>query len=471
MIEPNASDGGFRHERVQTGIPPFDEILRGGFPANSINIVMGHPGTGKTIFTEQVAFHNVGGRPILYLTTLSEPLAKVVTYLQGFSFYDESLLMDGIIYEDVGGDLAQNGAEVIVHRVRQAVRELGPKMIVIDSFKAIHDLARSPNHMRRLISELAGVLTAYDTTTFLVGEYTEDQIPVFPEFAVADGIIEFARRSSAKRDDRFVRVMKLRGSGYAEGFHAFTITADGLNVFPRLVTPSIGAAAGLERERIPTGVEGLDALLDGGLWRGSTALVTGQAGSGKTTLGLQFAIEGVRQGEPSLFVNFQENPAQLNRTVRALGVDVEDLRSRGLMFLYASPVELSIDSLVVELFSAVGRDGIRRVVIDAIGDLAIAAADQQRFHDYLYSLCQHLIVAGVTTLMTFEVHTHGSPTFNPARFSSMSDTLIELDIDISGPPRRTFRVAKARGIAHDMRPHEMRIDSGGVRIGEPLEPR
>src|SRR5215207_8809074 len=129
-------------ERLTSGNPEADHILGGGFPDNSINIIMGHPGSGKTIFAEQLVFANAGDdRPILYLTTLSEPLAKVVRYLQGFRFFDEAKLGTEVIYEDVGPQLARDGASAIVPLLEEAIRTMSPKIIVIDSFKALHDLA------------------------------------------------------------------------------------------------------------------------------------------------------------------------------------------------------------------------------------------------------------------------------------------------------------------------------------------
>jgi circadian clock protein KaiC len=155
-------------ERVSTGNPEADLILGGGFLANSINIVMGEPGTGKTLFAEQLLFRNADGqRPGLYLTTLSEPLSKVVAYLQQFEFYDENKLGTAVIYDDLGPVLAKDGPEALILRIREAIETSGPKIIVIDSFKAVHDLSSSVPRMRRLVSDLAGLLSAYDTTTFL----------------------------------------------------------------------------------------------------------------------------------------------------------------------------------------------------------------------------------------------------------------------------------------------------------------
>src|SRR3954464_2477 len=128
-------------ERISTGNGEADRILEGGFPANSINILMGEPGTGKTVFAEQLLFANAdGARPCLYLTPLSEPLSKVVTYLQQFQFYDENKMGTAVVYQDVGALLAKEGPEALIGRLREDIETIGPKIIVIDSFKAIHDL-------------------------------------------------------------------------------------------------------------------------------------------------------------------------------------------------------------------------------------------------------------------------------------------------------------------------------------------
>ncbi|MCA9736679.1 MAG: ATPase domain-containing protein [Gemmatimonadota bacterium] len=459
-------------QRLGTGIPHLDDILGGGFPRNSINVLMGHPGTGKTVLAQQLVFHNAReGRPLLYLTTLSEPLPKVITYLQGFDYYDPQRLLDRVVYEDLGAEIAEFGPSAVVDRVRAAIREIGPAVIIIDSFKAIHDLIDSPAVARRLVSELAGIVSAYDTTTFLVGEYDERAIPELPEFAVADAIVELARRSTAKRDERFLRVLKLRGSAYAEGFHAFAISRAGIDVYPRLVSP-VRPDALPDAERFASGITGLDALLDHGLWRGSTALVSGATGAGKTMLSLGFLTAGVQADEPGLFLHFQEHPVQVRRTIARAGLDVEDLRRRGLHFQYVSPVELRIDTLLATLFETIAREGIRRVAIDSLTDLQRAAGDAQRLHDYLYALGQRFGTSGVTAFMTAETSPRDAPGSSPTAgvlFPSMVDVLFELGIAPTDPTRRLIRIRKARGIAHDLRPHEFHLDARGARVGPPWE--
>jgi circadian clock protein KaiC len=468
-IRPSAPASGSNDlARVSTGSRDADSILGGGFPANSINIIMGAPGTGKTLFAQQLALHNATpARPVLYLTTLSEPLAKVVTYLQALSFYDESKVGDAIHYEDIGAALLEEGITALVSRLREAIKEFSPGLIVVDSFKALHDLSPSAAETRRFVSELAGLVTAYDTTTFLVGEYAEEEITRFPEFAVADGIIEFARRKRATSDERYVRVTKLRGSGYREGLHGFRITGDGLEFFPRLVSPEFSKEYVPSTELIRTGVAGLDTMLGGGLHRGTCTLVIGPTGSGKTTLALQFAIDGMRSGEAVLCLNFQENPSQLGRRIASLG----DLGGRLADLwnpLYVSPVELQIDSLIGRSFQMIREKGIRRVVVDSVGDLLLAAGDAQRVHDYLYAFTQHMARNEVSSFLTFEtglgLRRRGGNLTEELHFSGLSDSIVLLDLEATDRLRRTACILKARNTSHDLTIREMEITAQGVRI-------
>lgn len=459
------SEGASVPERVGTGDSTTDGILGGGFPANTINIVMGLPGTGKTIFVEQLLFANASeDRPALYFTTLSEPMTKVIRFVQDFSFYDESKLGTAVVYEDIGRELAEEGTPMLVPRLEDAIKTLRPAVIAIDSFKALHDLSDSVSEMRRLVHQLTGLLTAYSTTAFLVGEYHQEDIRHSPEFAVADGVVELSRTQLGTRDERFFRVLKLRGSRYREGSHAFGITDDGLELHPRLVTPRVPVDYEPDTGRVSTGVADLDAMLDGGLRSGSTTLLAGPSGSGKTTLALQFALEGVRRGEPSLCVNFQENPTQLARAIGRLAGDPQI--ASALELLYFSPVELHIDSIIGRLFRRIESSGIRRVVVDAVGDLAASARDASRLHDYLYALTQHLAVNGVTSVLTFETAgqsvTGGRLDAGP--ISYMADNLLVLDMRGEERIRRTIRVLKARGSAHALDVRDISIGVDGIRL-------
>jgi circadian clock protein KaiC len=389
-------------------------------------------------------------------------VAKVLTYLQRFEFFDEEKVGSSIHYRDIGPQLAKEGISMLLPYLSDIIHEMAPKIIVIDSFKALHDLTESRSEMRRMLSALTGMLTAYETTVFLLGEYTDENARVMPEFAIADGIVQFMRSPSSSRDERFVRVLKLRGSAYLEGLHGCRITGKGLDIYPRLVTPEITKNYTWVQERVPSGVEGFDEMVGGGFLRGSITLLAGMTGSGKTTFALQFALKSLELNERSLYVHFQENPTQLARSIENLKPASNAIGTEGIFEeFYASPVELQIDSIVVQLFEMIEEKRIHRVVIDALGDLETAAADVERLRDYIYSLTQHLAVKGITTILVYET-TDGIG--KQGRLYSMADNIVVL----GGPEpvnyERTIRCVKARGSEHDLNPHDFNIEGGKIKV-------
>jgi circadian clock protein KaiC len=466
-VNPQNDETNETFPRIGTGNPQADSVLGGGFPSNSINIVMGQPGTGKTVFAEQLVFHNASpNRPIVYVSTLSEPMSKMVSYVQRFSYFDVNKLGTEIQYEDIGAILSSDGQSALVPWLAEIIKRVSPGIIVIDSFRAIHDLTTSIPETRRMVSDLAGLLSAYETTALLLGEYTTEDIQQYPEFAVSDSIIQLARQPLGTRDERYLRVIKLRGSSYREGQHAFRITNDGIQLYPRLISPRVATSYVPHIDRTSIGVPGLDAMLDGGLWAGSTTLLVGPTGSGKTTIAMHFALEGVMQKVPTLYVNFQENPAQLARAFANLGADMDAARQGGLEFMYVSPVELQIDSIVIGIFERIKGGTIRRVVVDAVSDLITAASDSQRLHDYLYSLVQHFAVNGVTSLLTYEsgTATFGNTDSHQQQFSYMSDNVLAIALNGEERTRRTIRVIKTRNSAHDPVVRLLDISGAGARV-------
>lgn len=455
-------------DRVSTGNPAVDRILKGGFPARSINIIMGAPGTGKTILAQQLAFAHGGDRPVLYLTTVSEPLAKVVTYLQEFSFVDPLQIGGRVLYESLAEALAGD-AEHLEETVGELIQRHRPAIIIIDSFKAMADLVPDRARWRRILFGLTGLLTAYDATSFWLGEYGAETISDLPEFASADGIVELFRRQTGSRDERYMRVIKLRGSGFLPGDHFFRIGPSGLEVFVRLVTPSTLESYTPVAERVASGVSGLDQMIEAGWLRGTSTIVAGPSGAGKTALGLHFLRAGVEQGEPGLLVNFQENPTQLSRIVAAFGWNPSELLRPGkLEQVYTSPVELHIDSIVTGVFRRIEEGHVRRVVLDSLGDMEQTAPDARRHREYVYTLTQYLATRAVTSIMTLEApSTHESLGSTGREISQMSDNLLFLGMQLGDDLTRTIRVLKSRGSAHDGRRRSLGITTAGLQVGEP----
>ena len=453
--------------RVATGCVGLDEILHGGIPANTITVLMGAPGTGKTIMAEELAFCNATEeKPALYLTTLSEPLEKFIFHGQSYSFFDSAKVGKSVIYEDLGIVVREKGVEKLAEIVADMIVKHRPGFIFIDSFKALNELLQSTHERRTVIYDLATVLTSYDCTSFLIGEYADAMTTDLPEFAVADVVLNLRKHSTNIREQRFLCVEKLRGSASIPGMHAFSINEKGIQMYPRLLSPHVAPTYEPKVERVNSGIVGLDDMIEQGFWRGSTTLVAGPSGSGKTTMALHFIKEGALRGEPGLYVGFQENPSQMARIMLNLGWNATEVLGKGnFEHMYQSPVEMHLDSVAAEVFQRVRTGKVRRIAIDALGDLERCSMDRQRFADFMYALTQWFAVENVTCMMTmemrelFEVH-H----ISDQQISNMSDNLVLLGFTPGHETKRTIRIIKTRGSGHDNRQHELEINDKGVVV-------
>jgi circadian clock protein KaiC len=450
--------------RLASGNQQLDAILGGGFPAHAINLVVGPPGSGKTILAQQYVFHNASPeRPAVYLTTVSEPLEKVLRYGQTMAFFDPAAVGRAVFYEDVGELLGTKGLSGVLERIDALVKEHRPGMLVVDSFKALSFYAADQGEFRRFLHSLSGRLSAFPVTSLWLGEYDRAELTTAPEFAVADAIVSLSSDRASQRELRVLQVLKLRGSGFLSGTHAYRLSAAGIEVFPRLADPVDPAAYPLPTERISSGIPVLDAMLTDGYWPGVATLVAGPSGAGKTLMGLHFVVSGARRGEPGIIASLQENPTQLERVAQGFGWS---LAEDGIELLYRSPVDLYIDQWVYELLAAIERTGARRVLIDSLGDLAFAAGDQMRYREYLYSLVQRCSRLGVSLLMTYEL----PELFQLIRLSEVgvshvSDNVVVLQyLRHQSELRRTLTVLKTRASLHQPQIREFTITPEGITL-------
>ena len=459
--------------RLGTGIGALDTVLGGGFPAQSTTIVSGEPGTGKTVLMLQILFHLARqGKKCLYFTTVSEPAVKLIRHMQLFSFFDPALLDEAIILGDLGSVIRTEGFEAALARVTERCEQTEADVVVIDSFKAIHDLVAQSADSRQLVYDLAVQLTSWGATTFLVGEYSLADVTALPEFAIADGILFLRNEAEELARVREFEILKLRGTDYVAGRHFFEIAASGMLFYPRVTVPtSVSESVSID-SRVPFGVAGLDEMLGGGLPPTSTTLIEGGTGTGKTLLGLHFLAAGAAQGDVGLFVTLEESPGQLRGVARNFGLPFREYEQRDLLHVwYTSPVELSPDRFLHEARGLAEQVGARRVVLDGLTALSLGVPSVRRFKQLVYAVSRHFREAGITLAMTMEVpETIGGSQLTGHGVSSIADNVILMRyLEVEGHLERAISILKARAISHSTELRSFAITDEGASVGGPLK--
>jgi circadian clock protein KaiC len=455
-------------ERFSSGDRHLDAVLGGGLPANALNMIIGLPGSGKTILAEQFMFHNASAqRPGLFLSTVSEPLEKILRYGQSLDFFDAPAIGTSVFFDDLGRTLNDGGLNAVLAHVRTLVTERRPGVIVIDSFKALSAYATAPQNFRHFLHELAGTLTASPTSAFWIGEYGADEIATAPEFAVADGIISLATRREAERAVRHLEVLKLRGTDFMSGEHTYRIARDGLHVFPRLAEGIAVETYEAETERMSSGIPAVDEMLADGYWPGASTMIAGPSGSGKTLMGLHFIFNGADAQQPGVIATLQENTTQLDRIVTTFGWS---LANPSVELMYRSPVDLYLDEWFYELLEVIERTRARRVFIDSLGDLRRAAVDELRFREYLYSLLQRCANQQISLMMSQEIPSlFGISHLSEDGISHLSDNVILLQfVSRDAQLRRAVTVLKTRASRHEPDIREFEITPEGIVLDEPI---
>jgi circadian clock protein KaiC len=456
-------------ERLGSGDNGLDTILGGGLPANGIYLIIGLPGSGKTILSQQFAFAGATvDHPAIYLSTVSEPFEKMLRYGQTLSFFDRDAIGRSVYYEDLGGLVGGDGElRAVTERIAVLIKERRPGIIAIDSFKALAAYAENAQAFRQFLHNLAGLLTSYPATSFWIGEYSDEETRAAPESAVADGIIALGTQRANERAQRLIEVTKLRGSEFRSGRHGYRLSREGITVFPRLADPSRAEGYHLGEQRISSGIPPLDTMLAEGYRQGSSTLVAGPSGAGKTLMGLHFIFSGAVSHEPGVIATLQENPIQLQRMADGFGWSLEHER---IAVMYSSPNDVYIDEWVYELLDLVEAIGAKRVLIDSLSDLHYAALDPVRFREFIYSLTQRLSRAGISPIMTSEV----PDLFHVDRLaeygiSHLSDNVILLQyLRAHSRLLRTVTVVKSRASAHDPEIREFDITPGGIVLRDPI---
>jgi len=459
-------------DRIASGVPGLDTVLKGGIPKGALFFVGGPPGSGKTLLSEQIAFHQAAqGASCLIVTALSEPHEKLMRHAQEFSWFDWARVGREIEFLSLYQPVQEEGLSGALDLLVRTVRQRNASLLIFDGFRGMRDFGDDEVSVRRFIFELGGKLSLLGATTFLIGEYAREEVDRFPEFTIADAILMLQNELAGVRHERWLEVLKIRGTDYLGGRHRFTIGTGGIDVYPRQATLVSDASYELGSERLPIGVGGLDSMIGGGLRAHSVTLLLGTPGTGKTILSLQYLAQGARNGERALLVTFHESPEHLRDQVQSLGlVEPELFDSGALQILYEPAIQLNVDRVAARIREEVSRGGVRRLAIDSLTNLEyeLQAAD---LSDYLIALMTYLRQQGVTTVLIKEIPelAGGALTLAGLTVSVTVDNILLLrHVELDGQLERIISVIKIRDSDFDTSVRRYRIGPRGLAIGEQL---
>lgn len=474
----NSLSGAAAAPKMATGIAGLDNILEGGFPPDRIYLVEGDPGTGKTTLALQFLLEGVKqGEPVLYVTlseTREELLAVARSHgwtLDGVSIYELVPSQDNLKPESQYTIFHPSEIELneTTSAVLEEVERIRPSRVVFDSLSEMRLLAREPLRFRRQILALKQYFAGHQSTVLLLDDKVMDGQDLQIQ-SIAHGVLSLEHLAVEYGGERRrLRVIKLRGARYRGGYHDFNIETGGVRVFPRLVA----AEHRLEflKESVTSDVPELDALLGGGLSRGSSTLMLGPAGSGKSSLGAQFAAAAAARGEHASIFVFDEILETYIDRAAGMGTDIRSYMKAGLIHMQqVDPAELAPGEFAHAVIRSVANDKARVLVIDSLNGYLNAMPEERFLTIQMHELLTYLNQQGIVTILVMAQHGFlGSSMASPVDVSYLADTVLMLRyFEAEGAVHRALSVVKKRTGAHENTIRELEITSQGIRVGQPL---
>ena len=464
--------------KAGSGVEGLDDILSEGFNRNRLYLVEGSPGTGKTTIATQFLLDGARrGERGLYITlSETEHELRESAASHGWTFDEPLEIFELVPPESLLDDeqqqslLYSSDLELgeTTKRVFEAMERFKPSRVVLDSLSEIRLLAQSSLRYRRQVLALKHYFSKHNVTVMLLDDLTTEALDKTVH-SVAHGVLrleELAPDYGGER--RRLRVIKYRGQKYRGGFHDYVIDTGGVRVFPRLVSSEYTPA--FKREVIKCNSPELDALLGGGIERGSSTLILGPAGTGKSLLTLTFAAAAIDRGEKAAMFVFDEEEGLLIERAKGLGIDMVTMIDRGdLILTQVDAAELAPGEFAHRVKHCVEVHGVRTVIIDSLNGYQAAMPEERQLVLHMHELLQYLNRSGASTFLTVAQHGLIGDMKAPVDVTYLADTVILLRyFEAMGRVRRAISVIKKRTSAHEDTIREYRIHSGGFTLGEPL---
>ncbi|MFW9996456.1 MAG: RAD55 family ATPase [Candidatus Odinarchaeota archaeon] len=456
---------------LKTDIFNLDSILGGGIPEHSLNIITGQPGSGKTILAQQILFNYVKKNKnsrTLFITTLSEPNLKTLRYLQYFTFFDSEAFGKKVIYHDMGSYVRDGSLDKVLEQILELVGKIKPEILVIDSFKAISEIIADKILFRKFCYDLAIHLAITRCTAFLVGEYGKSVFMDEPEFAIADGILFLDHTEFCGEHQWVLQVLKMRGKRTDMNPCRFSIDENGINVLsPALSLQEQEFIVETKEGIITPGIPGFDMLLPGGFQRGSSIVLSGESGTGKTTFILQFLIHGTKKGEKLVLISFDETPHRLYSIARSYGWNLEDLVEKKLLkIISVSPKDISVEKNLEQIIQQVKTFKPSRFAMDSFSLFIHKVEDPVKQREVALHLFSLVELSGCAGIFAVNVPAGGKERLSSFRaVETIFDGIILLSSEMEGNKRKRYiEVCKMRAADHVKGKQRMIISNEGIEV-------
>ncbi|MGK7952359.1 MAG: circadian clock protein KaiC [Xenococcaceae cyanobacterium] len=460
--------------KIRTVIEGFDEITHGGLPIGRTTLVSGTSGTGKTLLAIQFLYHGIKyfEAPGLFVTFEESP-RDIIQNAYSFGWDLQSLIEQGKLFildaspDPEGQEVVGNfDLSALIERIQYAIRKYKAKLVSIDSVTAVFQQYDAASVVRREIFRLVARLKQLEVTSILTTERVEEYGAIarfgVEEF-VSDNVVIVRNVLEGERRRRTVEILKLRGTTHMKGEFPFTITNDGINIFP------LGAMQLTQRSsntRSSSGIKTLDKMCGGGFFKDSIILATGATGTGKTLLVSKFLQEGCRQGERAILFAYEESRAQLSRNAFSWGIDFEEMEQKGLLKLLCSyPESAGLEDHLQMIKSEIKEFKPSRIAIDSLSALARGVTNNA-FRQFVIGVTGYAKQEEITGFFTNTTDQFmGAHSITESHISTITDTIIMLQyVEIRGEMSRAINVFKMRGSWHDKAIREYTISQDGPEI-------